>query len=188
MKQLLQLTEKAVRNIEAIAKSAKSSPHTKSKQRYGITHELPRVHTIQPSGDNDRRITRNMAKYTQLVPRVSPTAAPRVENQSKMAQYNLPLNNQMITRNKVCIRRHAQARLTVSDIAPACNTQSQTRAMPTASSTTRLSTKSSKRLLQLMWTTPEKRNKTTQTEHAAAIGECLRRKQLRQTTCKFNNL
>ena len=122
MQQLLQLTEKAVRNNEVIAKSAKPAPHTNAEQRDGITHATLRVYTIQPLGDNERFMTRNMAKDTQLVPRVSPTAVPRVEKPSKMAQDDLPLNNQMITRNKVRRRRHAQARPTVSDSAPACNT------------------------------------------------------------------
>ena len=44
---------------------------------------------------------RNMSKDTPLVPRVSPTAVPRVEKPPKMAQDNLPLNNQITTRNKI---------------------------------------------------------------------------------------
>ena len=51
MQKLQQLTEKAVRNNEAIVKSAKPDPHNNTKQRDGITHALPRVHTIQPLGD-----------------------------------------------------------------------------------------------------------------------------------------
>ena len=146
MQQLLQLIETAVRNNEAIDKSAKPSSHTNADQRYVIIYALPRVHMIQPLGYDDRQMTRNMAKNTPLVPRMSPTAVPRMEKLSKMTQDYLPLNNQMITRNKVCRRRHAQAILTVSDSAPARNAQSQTRATATALSRTRPSTIYSKRL------------------------------------------
>ena len=39
-----------------------------------------------------------------------------------------------------------------------------------------------------MQTTPAKHNKTTQTEHMAAIKELINSKQLRQMMRKFNNL
>ena len=93
MKQLIQLTEKAVINNEAIYKSAKPAPNTNVEKRDGTTRALLRVHTIQPSWDNDRRMARNMAKDTPLVPRVSHTAVTRVEKPPKMAQDNLPLKN-----------------------------------------------------------------------------------------------
>ena len=146
-----------------------TAPHTNSEQRDVITHALLRVHTIQPLENDDISMTRNMAKDTPLLPRVSPTAVLRVEKPSKMAQDDLPLNNQMITRNKVRTRWHAQARPTVSDSAPARNTQSQTRTTTTSSSRTRPATRSSKPLSQLMQTTPANRNKMTRTEYVAAI-------------------
>ena len=118
-------------------------------------------------------MTRKMTKDTPLVPRVSPTSVPRVDKTPKMVQDDLPLNHQTITRNKILRRRQAQARPTVSDSAPARNTQPQTR-----DSRTRTSTRASKRLSQFMLTTPAKCNKMTQKEHAAAIKERLNHKQL----------
>ena len=133
-------------------------------------------------------MTRNMAKDTPLVPRVSPTAVMRVEKPSMMAQDDLPLKNQMITRNKVRRRQHAHARPTVSDSEPSCITRSQTRETATASRRTTPSTRSREQLKQSMRTTPSKLNKTMRTEHAAAIEERLNIKQLQQTTRKFNKL
>ena len=78
MQQLLQLTQNSVRNNKAITKSAKEAPHTNAEQQDGITHALPRVHKIQPLGDDDRRMTSNMTKDTPLVPILSPKAVPRV--------------------------------------------------------------------------------------------------------------
>ena len=134
MQQLLKLAEKAVRNNEAISKSAKPAPQTNAEQRDGLTHELLRVHKIEPLGNDDRWVIINMAKDTSLLPRVSPTAVSRAEKTSRMAQDDLPLNNQMITRNKVRRRRHEQAIPTFSNSAPARTTQSQTRTTTTASS------------------------------------------------------
>ena len=48
MQKLIHLTEKAARNNENIGKSANPVPHTNAEQRDGISHALPRVHTIQP--------------------------------------------------------------------------------------------------------------------------------------------
>ena len=93
MQQLLQLTEKAVRNNKAIKKPAKPDPHTNAEQQDGISHSLPRVTTIKPLGNTDRRMTSNITKDTQLVPRVSPTAVTRVEKPPKVAQDDLPLKN-----------------------------------------------------------------------------------------------
>ena len=170
-------------------KNHQSHPHPPmQKKQDGITHAIPRGRTIQTLEDDDRRMTRNMTKDTPILPRVPPTAVLRVEKPSTMEQDDLPLKNQMITRNKVRRRRNAQVRPTVSNSAPAHNTQSQTRATATASSRTRPSKISIKRLLQLMQTTPAKRNTTTRTEHAADIESHINRKQLRQTTRKFNNL
>ena len=149
-----------MRNNEAIAKSAKPAPHTNAEKRYGHTHALPRVHTVQPSENKERRVTKNMAKGTPILPRVPPTAVQRVKKTASMAQDDLPLNNLMITRNKVLRRRRAQARPTVSKSAPVRNTRSQTRTTTTAASRTRPSTRSSKRLSQLMWNTSAKRNRT----------------------------
>ena len=168
MHQLLQLTEKEVRNNDDITKPAKPAPHTNAEQLDGISHSLPRVNTIKPLGDTDSQMTSNMTKDTPIVP--------RVENTPNMAQDILPLNNQIITRNKIRRRRHAQARPTVSESASARNTQSQTRETATAVSRTRTSKRSSKRLSQLVRTKPPKCNKTTRTEHAAAIKEHLSRK------------
>ena len=78
MQQLLQLIEKAVRNNDAISKPVKPAPHTNAEQLDGIAHSLPRVNTIKPLGDTDRRMTSNMTKDTPLVPRVSPIAVLRV--------------------------------------------------------------------------------------------------------------
>ena len=72
MQQFMQLTEKAVRNNEAISKSTKPDPHTNAEQRGGITHAIPRVHTIQTLVNDDRRITRNIAKDTPLLPKGVP--------------------------------------------------------------------------------------------------------------------
>ena len=58
------------------------------------------MHKIEPLGNDDRWVIINMAKDTSLLPRVSPTAVSRAEKTSRMAQDDLPLNNQMITRNK----------------------------------------------------------------------------------------
>ena len=184
MQQLLKLTKESVINNVSISKSAKPDPHNNAEQRDGSTHALPRVHTIQPLGNEYRRVTRNMAKDTPLLPRVPPTAFPRVEKMSRMAQEDLPLNNQMITRNNVRRRRQIQTIPTISDSAPARNTRSQTRTTTTASSRTRPSTRSNKRLSQLMQTTPAKRNKTMRTEHTAAIEERLNIKHLGQMTQK----
>ena len=71
MQQLLKLTEKAVKNNEAIAKSENSAPQTHAEQQDVRTHPLPRVHTMQPLGNKYRRVTRNMVKDTPLLPRVS---------------------------------------------------------------------------------------------------------------------
>ena len=60
MKQLLQLTEKAVRNNEAITKPAKPAPHTNVEQLDDIAHSLPRVNTTQPLGSTDNRMTIKM--------------------------------------------------------------------------------------------------------------------------------
>ena len=46
MQQLLQLTEKSVRNNTAISKSLNPATHTNAEKRGGIAHALPRVHTI----------------------------------------------------------------------------------------------------------------------------------------------
>ena len=188
MQQLIQLTEKSVRRNEAMSKSAKPAPPTNARQQYGITHALPRGRTIQTLEDYDRRMTKNMTKDTPLIPRVPPTAVLRVEKPSTMAQDDLPINNQMITRNKFRRRQHAQARPTFIDSAPARNTRSQTRTTDTASSRKIPSTRSSKRLSQSMQTTPDKRNKMAQAEHATSIEECINKKQLRQKTRKFNSL
>ena len=188
MQQLLQLTEKSVRNNESIITPPKPAPHTNVEQLDGIAHSLPRMNKIQPLGDTDIRMTRKMTKDTPLVPRVSPTEVLRVERTPKMVQDDLPLNHQIITRNKIRRRRQAQARPTVSDSAPAHNTRSQTRAEDPASSRTRTSTRASKRLSQLMRTTPAKSNKMTRKEHATAIEEHLNRKQLRQMTRRISNL
>ena len=67
-------------------------------------------------------MTSNMTKHTPLVLRVSPTAVLRVEKPPKMSQDDLPLNIQIITRNKIHRIQHAQARPTVRDSAPAHNT------------------------------------------------------------------
>ena len=85
-----------------------------------------------------------MAKDNPLLLRVPLTAVSRVEKTARMVQDDLPLNNKIMTRNKVRRRQHAQARLTVSDSAPARNTQSQTRTTTTAASRTKLSTISRK--------------------------------------------
>ena len=142
------------------------------------------VHTAQPLENENRRVTRNITKDTQLLPRLTPKAVHRVERMARMAQHNLPLNNQMITRNKVRRRRLAQARPTVSGSAPARNNRSHTRTTTTEASRTRSSTRSSKRMSQSMQTAPAKRNKTTLIEHAASIEKRLNSKHLRQTTQK----
>ena len=80
MQKLLQLTEKEVRNNTAITKSENPAPHTNVEQWDGISHALPRVHTIQPLVHADRRITSNMTKYNPLVPRLpSPISSKGVD-------------------------------------------------------------------------------------------------------------
>ena len=123
MQQLLQLTEKAVRNNEDITRPAKPALHTNAEQLDGIAHSLPRMNKIQPLGDTDIRMTRKMTKDTPLVPRVSPTEVLRVERTPKMVQDDLPLNNQLITKNKIRRSRKAQVIPTVIDSAPARNTR-----------------------------------------------------------------
>ena len=168
--------------------SANPAPHTNAEKRYGRTHAIPRGHTAQPFENENRRATINVIKDTPLLPRVPPTAVPGLEKTEKMAQHDLPFNNQMITKNKVRRRQHAQARPTVGNSTPSCNTRSQTRTTTTAASKTIPTTRSSKRMSQLMRTTPAKRNNTTQREHAEAIEERLNSKHLQQTTQKINNL
>ena len=93
-----------------------------------------------------------------------------------------------LTKSKAYKRKHAQARPTVIDSAPSRNTRSQTRTMTTEASGTRPTTRSRKRMSQLIRTMPAKRNKTTQTDTAAALEGRRKNKRLRQTTQKINNL
>ena len=188
MQQLLQLTEKTVRNNKAITTPSKPAPHTNAEQLDGIAHSLLRENTMQPLEDIDRWLTRPMTKDTPLVSRVSPTAVTRVEKTPKVVQGNLPLNHQITKKTKLRRRRQAQARPTVSDSAPECNTRSQTGAAAPADSRTRTSTRDSTRLLQLVRPTPSTRNKTTQKEHAAAVEEHYNHKQLRRMTRRISNL
>ena len=141
---------------------------------------------MQPLEDIDRWLTRPMTKDTPLVSRVSPTAVTRVEKTPKVVQGNLPLNHQITKKTKLCRRRQAKSRPTVSNSTPACNTRYQTRAAAPAAIRTRTSTRASTRLSQLMQPTPSTRNKTTRTEHAAATEENINRKQLQQTTRRIH--
>ena len=75
MQQLLQLTEKEVRNNKAITKPARPDPHTNAEQLDGIAQSLPRVNTIQPLGETDRRMKMKMTKDTPLVTRVPPPSS-----------------------------------------------------------------------------------------------------------------
>ena len=121
LQQLMKLTEKAVKNNKAIATPRKQTPHTNVGKQGGRTHAFPRVHTAQTL-EKYRRTTRNMVKDIPQIPRIPRTAITRVDRTVSMAQHNLPLNNQMITKIKAGRRRQAQARPTVCDSAPARKT------------------------------------------------------------------
>ena len=188
LQQLLKLTEEAVKKNKDISKPENPTPHTNAEKQGGCAHAFPWVHTAQTLENKNKRITRNMTKYIPLILRVPLTAVPRVERTERMAQHDLPLNNQILTKIKARRRRHAQARPTVSGSAPASNTQSQTGKMTTAASGTRPTKRSSKRMSLLIRTMPDKHNKTTQTENAAAVEERRKSKHPRHTTQKINNL
>ena len=126
LQQLMELTEKAVNNNKAISTSEKLTPHTNAEKQGGHAHTFLRVHTVQTL-EKDRRTTRNMFKDIPQIPRVPLTAIPRVERTARMAQHDLPLDNQMLTKSKDRRRRHTQARPTVSNSALACNTRSHTK-------------------------------------------------------------
>ena len=177
-----------MRNNRAITTPSKLDPHTNSEQLDVIAHSLPRVNAMQPLEDTDRRLTSSMTKDTPLVPRVSPTAVPRVDKTPKVVQGDLPLNHQITKKNKIHRRRQAQDISTVSDSAPSRNTRFRTIAAAPSDIKKKTSTRASTRLSQLMRLTPSTRNKTTQKEHAAAVEEHYNHKQLRRMTRRISNL
>ena len=101
LRQLMKLTEQAVNN---------------NKQ----THAYPRVRTAQTL-DSNRWTTINMAKDIPQIPRVPLTAITKVKRMTRIEQHELLLNNQLLEKIKDRIRRHAQARPTVSNSALARN-------------------------------------------------------------------
>ena len=141
LKQLIKLTEKTINNNER-------------------TQAAPRVQTAITPNIN-RPYTRSIVRDVSQVPRVPPTAGPRVDKTTRIEPHDFPPNNQMLARHKERRRRHAQTRLTVSDSAPARNTRSQTKKMTEAAIRGRPNTRDSKRMYQLTRATPANRNKTT---------------------------
>ena len=177
-----------MRNNKAITTPSKPAPHTNAEQLDGITHSLPRVNTMQPLEDTDRRLTRSTTKDTALVPRLSPTSVPRVEKTPKVVQGDLLLNHQITKKTKLRRRRQAQARPTVINSAIERKTRPQTILVAPAANRTRTSTTASTRLFRLMRPKPSTRKKTTQTEHATAVKEHLNRKYLQRMTHRISNL
>ena len=117
------------------------------------------VNILQPLEDTDRRLTISMTKDTRLVARLSPTAVPRVENTPKVVKGDLPPNHQITKKTKLRRRKQAQARPTVSDSAPARNTQPRTISAAPLTSRTRTSTRARTRLSHLMRPTPSSRER-----------------------------
>ena len=136
----------------------------------------------------NKPFTRSMVRDIPQVPRVSPIAVPRVDKTTRIEPHDFPPKNQMLAKHKALRRRHAQTRLTVSNSAPASNTQSHTTTMAEAARRGRPNTRSSKRMYQLTRVTPAKRNRTTRSENAAAVEQRRNSRQLKQTTQKLSNL
>ena len=129
-----------------------------------------------------------MVRDIPQVPRVPPTAVPRVDRTTRIEPHDFPPNNHMLAKHKAPRRRHAQTRLTVSNSASARNTRSHTRTMAKADSRSRMNTRSIKWMSQLTRATPEKRNKTMRSENTAAVEQRRNSRHLKQTTTKLCNL
>ena len=147
-------------------------------------HAFQRVHTAQTL-DNDRQTKINIVKDIPQILRVPLTAIPILERTSRMEQHDHPLNNQLFKKRKARRQQHTQVIPTVSNSAPARNRHAHTRTMTAAASKSRLNTRASNRMSELIRTTPAKRNKTTRSETTAAVEQHRKSKHLRHNTQKI---
>ena len=112
LRQFMKLTEKTIKNNEQ-------------------TQAAPRVQKAHTTNSN-KLFTRSMVRDIPQVPRVPPIAVPRVDKTTRIEPHDFSPINQMLTKHKARRRQHAQTRSTVSNSAPARNTQSQTKTMAEA--------------------------------------------------------